>query len=79
MYQIDVKFTYNWKNAEGIEKLDAPSSEDRYDLYAPGNVLDKSELEMFRTQRKEKRVKCKKKTRHDTPAQTGCSDQSTPW
>jgi hypothetical protein len=28
---LDVKFTYNWKNAEGIEKLDAPSSEDRYD------------------------------------------------
>ena len=26
---IDVKFIYNWKNAEGIEKLDAPSSEDR--------------------------------------------------
>ena len=44
---IDVKFTYNWKNAEGIERLDAPSSEDRYDLYAPGNVLDKSELEII--------------------------------
>jgi hexosaminidase len=44
---IDVKFTYNWKNAEGIEKLDVPSSEDRYDLYAPGNVLDKSELEII--------------------------------
>jgi hexosaminidase len=44
---IDVKFTYNWKNAEGIEKLDVPSSKDRYDLYAPGNVLDKSELEII--------------------------------
>ena len=44
---IDVKFTYNWKNADGIEKLDAPTSEDRYDLYAPGNVLDKSELEII--------------------------------
>jgi len=44
---IDVKFTYNWKNADGIEKLDAPSSEDRYDLYAPGNLLDKSELEII--------------------------------
>ena len=44
---IDVKFTYNWKNADGIEKLDAPSSKDRYDLYAPGNVLDKSELEII--------------------------------
>ena len=32
---IDVKFTYNWKNAVGIEKLDAPSSKDRYELYAP--------------------------------------------
>ena len=44
---IDVKFTYNWKNADGIEKLDSPTSEDRYDLYAPGNVLDKSELEII--------------------------------
>ena len=44
---IDVKFTYNWKNADGIEKLDAPTSEDRYELYAPGNVLDKSELEII--------------------------------
>ena len=44
---IDVKFTYNWKNADGIEKLDAPSSKDRYDLYAPANVLDKSELEII--------------------------------
>jgi hexosaminidase len=44
---IDVKFTYNWKNADGIEKLDAPTSKDRYDLYAPGNVLDKSELEII--------------------------------
>ena len=44
---IDVKFTYNWKYADGIEKLDAPSSEDRYNLYTPGNVLDKSELEII--------------------------------
>ena len=44
---IDVKFTYNWKNADGIDKLDAPNSKDRYDLYAPGNVLDKSELEII--------------------------------
>ena len=44
---IDVKFTYNWKNADGIEKLDAPSSKDRYDLYAPANVIDKSELEII--------------------------------
>ena len=44
---IDVKFTYNWKNADGIEKLDAPTSKDRYDLYAPGNVIDKSELEII--------------------------------
>jgi len=43
---IDVNFTYNWKNADGIEKLDAPSSEDRYNLYSPGNVLNKSELEI---------------------------------
>ena len=44
---IDVKFTYNWKNADGIEKLDAPTSKDRYDLYSPGNVLDKSKLEII--------------------------------
>ena len=44
---IDVKFTYNWKNADGIDKLDAPTSKDRYDFYAPGNVLDKSELEII--------------------------------
>jgi hexosaminidase len=44
---IDVKFTYNWKNADGIDKLDAPTSKDRYDLYAPANVLDKSQLEII--------------------------------
>ena len=44
---IDVKFTYNWKNADGIDKLDAPNSKDRYDLYAPANVIDKSELEII--------------------------------
>ena len=44
---IDVKFTYNWKNADGIDKLDVPNSKDRYDLYAPGNVIDKSELEII--------------------------------
>ncbi|MDA8934970.1 beta-N-acetylhexosaminidase, partial [Flavobacteriaceae bacterium] len=44
---IDVKFTYNWKNADGIDKLDVPTSKDRYDLYAPGNVIDKSELEII--------------------------------
>jgi len=44
---IDVKFTYNWKNADGIEKLNAPSSKDRYELYAPGNILHKSELEII--------------------------------
>ena len=44
---IDVKFTYNWKNADGIDKLDAPTSKDRYDLYAPANVIDKSELEII--------------------------------
>ncbi len=44
---IDVKFTYNWKNADGIDKLDAPTSKDRYDLYTPANVIDKSELEII--------------------------------
>ena len=44
---IDVEFDYNWKNAVGIEKLDAPSSKDRFELYAPGNLIDKSELEII--------------------------------
>ena len=44
---IDVEFNYNWKNAIGIEKLDAPSSKDRYELYASGDVIDKSELEII--------------------------------
>ena len=44
---IDVKFTYDWKYADGIEKLDAPSSIDRYNLYSPSSVLSKSELEII--------------------------------
>ena len=44
---IDVKFTYDWKDADGIEKLDAPSSIDRYNLYSPSSVLSKSELEII--------------------------------
>ena len=44
---IDVKFTYNWKDADGIEKLNAPSSIDRYNLYSPSSVLSKSELEII--------------------------------
>ena len=44
---IDVKFTYNWKYADGIEKLDAPSSKDRYDLYSPSSILNQSKLEII--------------------------------
>ncbi len=44
---IDVKFTYNWKDADGIEKLNAPSSIDRYNLYSPSSILSKSELEII--------------------------------
>ncbi len=44
---IDVKFTYNWKDADGIEKLNAPSSIDRYNLYSPSSLLSKSELEII--------------------------------
>ena len=44
---IDVKFTYNWKDADGIEKLDSPSSKDRYNLYSPSSILSKSELEII--------------------------------
>ena len=44
---IDVKFTYDWKDAAGIEKLDAPSSKDRYDLYSPSSILNQSKLEII--------------------------------
>jgi len=44
---IDVKFTYDWKDADGIEKLDAPSSKDRYDLYSPSSILNQSKLEII--------------------------------
>ena len=44
---IDVKFTYNWKDADGIEKLNAPSSVDRYNIYSPSSILSKSQLEII--------------------------------
>ena len=42
---LDVEFDYVWKNAKGIEKLNAPSSIDRYNEYISNSLLDKSDLE----------------------------------
>ena len=42
---LDVEFNYVWKNAKGIEKLDAPTSVDRYNEYISNSLLDKSDLE----------------------------------
>ena len=42
---LDVEFNYVWKNAKGIEKLDAPTSVDRYNEYMSNSLLDKSDLD----------------------------------
>ncbi len=42
---LDVEFKYVWKNAKGIEKLDAPTSVDRYNEYISNSLLDKSDLD----------------------------------
>ena len=42
---LDVEFDYVWKNAKGIEKLNAPTSVDRYNEYISNSLLDKSDLE----------------------------------
>ena len=42
---IDVEFDYVWKNAKGIEKLNAPTSVDRYNEYISNSLLDKSDLD----------------------------------
>ena len=42
---LDVEFDYVWKNAKGIEKLNAPTSVDRYNEYIPNSLLDKSDLD----------------------------------
>ena len=42
---LDVEFDYVWKNAKGIEKLNAPTSVDRYNEYMSNSLLDKSDLE----------------------------------
>ena len=42
---LDVEFNYVWKNAKGIEKLNAPTSVDRYNEYISNSLLDKSDLE----------------------------------
>ena len=42
---LDVEFKYVWKNAKGIEKLDVPTSVDRYNEYISNSLLDKSDLD----------------------------------
>ena len=42
---LDVEFDYVWKNAKGIEKLNAPTSVDRYNEYMSNSLLDKSDLD----------------------------------
>ena len=42
---LDVEFDYVWKNAKGIEKLNDPTSVDRYNEYISNSLLDKSDLE----------------------------------
>ena len=42
---LDVEFDYVWKNAKGIEKLNAPTSVDRYNEYISNSLLDKSDLD----------------------------------
>jgi len=42
---LDVEFNYIWKNAKGIEKLNAPNSVDRYNEYISNSLLDKSDLD----------------------------------
>ncbi len=42
---LDVEFDYVWKNAKGIEKLNAPTSVDRYNEYISNILLDKSDLD----------------------------------
>ena len=42
---LDVEFRYVWKNAKGIEKLDVPTSVDRYNEYISNSLLDKSDLD----------------------------------
>ena len=42
---LDVEFDYVWKNAKGIEKLNAPTSVNRYNEYISNSLLDKSDLD----------------------------------
>ncbi len=42
---LDVEFDYVWKNAKGIEKLNAPTSVDRFNEYISNSLLDKSDLD----------------------------------
>jgi len=42
---LDVEFDYVWKDAIGVEKLNAPTSVDRYNEYTSNSLLDKSDLD----------------------------------
>ena len=44
---LDVEFNYVWKDAKGIENLNAPSSVDRYNEYISNSLLDRSQLDLL--------------------------------
>jgi len=44
---LDVEFDYVWKNAIGVEKLNPPSSVDRYNEYISNSLIDKSDLDLI--------------------------------
>ena len=43
---IDVKFINIWKDADGIENLNPPSAQDRYDYYSTINLIDKLQIDV---------------------------------
>ena len=44
---LEIEFEYNWKNAKGIEKLNYPTSVDRYYNYIENKLIDKSQLDII--------------------------------
>ena len=44
---LEIEFDYIWKNADGIEKLNPPTSVDRYNEYISNYLIEKSELDII--------------------------------
>ena len=44
---LKIEFDYIWKNADGIEKLNPPTSVDRYNEYISNYLIEKSELDII--------------------------------